>query len=75
MTHIKRGLILITGVTGSGKSSTMAAMLEEINMNREEHILTIEDPVEFLFTPKKCRITQREVGDDTLSFQVALREL
>lgn len=73
MTHIKRGLILITGVTGSGKSSTMAAMLEEINMNREEHILTIEDPVEFLFTPKKCRITQREVGDDTLSFQVALR--
>ncbi len=73
MTHTRRGLILITGVTGSGKSSTMAAMLEEINMNREEHILTIEDPVEFLFTPKKCRITQREVGDDTASFQVALR--
>ena len=73
MTHIKRGLILITGVTGSGKSSTMAAMLEEINMTREEHILTIEDPVEFLFVPKKCRITQREVGDDTASFQVALR--
>ncbi len=73
MTNMRRGLILITGVTGSGKSSTMAAMLEEINMNREEHILTIEDPVEFLFTPKKCRITQREVGDDTTSFQVALR--
>lgn len=73
MTNIKRGLILITGVTGSGKSSTMAAMLEEINMTREEHILTIEDPVEFLFSPKKCRITQREVGDDTASFQVALR--
>ena len=73
MTRIKRGLVLITGVTGSGKSSTMAAMLEEINMTREEHILTIEDPVEFLFSPKKCRITQREVGDDTASFQVALR--
>jgi twitching motility protein PilT len=73
MTNMKRGLILITGVTGSGKSSTMAAMLEEINMTREEHILTIEDPVEFLFVPKKCRITQREVGDDTASFQVALR--
>lgn len=73
MTNFRRGLILITGVTGSGKSSTMAAMLEEINMTREEHILTIEDPVEFLFTPKKCRITQREVGDDTASFQVALR--
>lgn len=73
LTHTKRGLILITGVTGSGKSSTMAAMLEEINMTREEHILTIEDPVEFLFSPKKCRITQREVGDDTASFQVALR--
>ena len=73
LTKARRGLILITGVTGSGKSSTMAAMLEEINMTREEHILTIEDPVEFLFTPKKCRITQREVGDDTNSFQIALR--
>lgn len=73
MTGATRGLILITGVTGSGKSSTMAAMLEEINMTREEHILTIEDPVEYLFVSKKCRITQREVGDDTDSFQLALR--
>jgi twitching motility protein PilT len=73
MTNIRRGLILITGVTGSGKSSTMAAMLEQINITREEHILTIEDPVEFLFVSKKCRITQREVGDDTNSFQLALR--
>jgi twitching motility protein PilT len=73
MTNIRRGLILVTGVTGSGKSSTMAAMLEEINMTRDEHILTIEDPVEFLFTSKNCRITQREVGDDTHSFQLALR--
>lgn len=73
MTNIRRGLILVTGVTGSGKSSTMAAMLEEINVNRDEHILTIEDPVEFLFVSKKCRITQREVGDDTNNFSVALR--
>lgn len=73
MTNIRRGLILVTGVTGSGKSSTMAAMLEEINLNRDEHILTIEDPVEFLFVSKKCRITQREVGDDTTNFSVALR--
>lgn len=73
MTQLRRGLILVTGVTGSGKSSTMAAMLEEINTTRDEHILTIEDPVEFLFTSKLCRITQREVGDDTNSFQVALR--
>ncbi len=73
MTNSTRGLILITGVTGSGKSSTMAAMLEEINSTREEHILTIEDPVEYLFSSKKCRITQREIGDDTNSFQLALR--
>ncbi len=69
----KRGLVLVTGVTGSGKSSTLAAMLDEINSNREEHILTIEDPVEFLFASKKCRITQREMGSDTLSFKDALR--
>lgn len=69
----KRGLVLVTGVTGSGKSSTLAALLEEINMTREEHILTIEDPVEFLFQSKKCRITQRELGADTDSFKVALR--
>ena len=69
----RRGLVLVTGVTGSGKSSTLAALLEEINSSREEHILTIEDPVEFLFTSKKCRITQRELGADTDSFKDALR--
>ena len=69
----KRGLVLVTGVTGSGKSSTLAALIDEINSNREEHILTIEDPVEFLFTSKKCRITQREMGSDTMSFKEALR--
>lgn len=73
MCHVRRGLVLVTGVTGSGKSSTLAAMLEEINNTREEHILTIEDPVEFLFVSKKCRFTQREVGDDTKSFPLALR--
>lgn len=73
MTNAKRGLVLVTGVTGSGKSSTLAAMLEEINQTREEHILTIEDPVEFLFTSNKCRITQRELGSDTDSFKDALR--
>ncbi len=73
ITNAKRGLVLVTGVTGSGKSSTLAAMLEEINMNRSEHILTIEDPVEFLFSSKKCRITQRELGSDTESFKDALR--
>lgn len=73
ITQAKRGLVLVTGVTGSGKSSTLAAMLEEINMTRAEHILTIEDPVEFLFTSKKCRITQRELGSDTDSFKDALR--
>ena len=73
MTEIRRGMILITGVTGSGKSTTMAAMLEQINNTRDEHILTIEDPIEFLFTSKMCSITQREVGYDTESFQTALR--
>jgi len=69
----KRGLVLVTGVTGSGKSSTLAALLDEINSTREEHILTIEDPVEFLFSSKKCRVTQREMGSDTMSFRDALR--
>lgn len=71
--NAKRGLVLVTGVTGSGKSSTLAAILQQINMTREEHILTIEDPVEFIFTSDKCRITQRELGEDTESFMLALR--
>lgn len=73
ITQARRGLVLVTGVTGSGKSSTLAALLEEINQTREEHILTIEDPVEFLYQSKKCRITQRELGADTDSFKDALR--
>ena len=69
----RSGLVLVTGPTGSGKSTTLAAMLDHINRNREGHILTIEDPVEFVHTPKKCQITHREVGDDTPSFADAIR--
>lgn len=69
----QRGLILVTGATGSGKSSTLAAMIHHINTTRSDHILTIEDPVEFLHVPKKSRITQREIGHDTKDFKVALR--
>ncbi len=68
-----RGLILVTGTTGSGKSSTLAAMIDHINSNRSGHILTIEDPIEFLHRDKKCLVNQREVGVDTPSFSEALR--
>jgi len=71
---LKKGLVLVTGPTGSGKSTTLAAMIDEINRLRKAHILTIEDPVEFVHTPQKCRITQREVHTDTKSFPAALRE-
>ncbi len=69
----RAGLVLVTGPTGSGKSTTLAAMLDHINRNREGHILTIEDPVEFVHRPKKCQITHREVGDHTPSFADAIR--
>jgi twitching motility protein PilT len=69
----KRGLVLLTGPTGSGKSTTLAAIIDYINKNRREHILTIEDPVEFVHVPDKCIINQREVGADTKSFSAALR--
>jgi twitching motility protein PilT len=68
-----RGLILVTGTTGSGKSSTLAAMLDHINSNTTGHILTIEDPIEFLHRDKKCLVNQREVGVDAPSFSEALR--
>lgn len=69
----KRGLILMVGATGSGKSTTLAAMLDYRNEQKPGHILTIEDPVEFIFQNKKCIVNQREVGTDTLDFRVALK--
>jgi twitching motility protein PilT len=68
-----RGLILVTGPTGSGKSTTLAAMIDKINRERHEHILTIEDPIEFLHPHKNCIVNQREVSADTHSFSDALR--
>ncbi len=68
-----RGLILVTGPTGSGKSTTLAAMIDKINKERFEHILTIEDPIEFLHSHKNCIVNQREVNNDTHSFSDALR--
>jgi len=68
-----RGLILVTGPTGSGKSTTLAAMIDKINRERHEHILTIEDPIEFLHTHRSCIVNQREVNADTHSFSDALR--
>ena len=68
-----RGMVLVTGPTGSGKSTTLAAMIDYINNNRYEHILTIEDPIEFVHDSKKCLVNQREVHRDTLGFSEALR--
>lgn len=68
-----RGLILVTGPTGSGKSSTLAAIINKINNEREEHIMTIEDPIEYIHAHKKCLVNQREVNSDTASFTDALR--
>jgi twitching motility protein PilT len=70
---MNRGLVLVTGPTGSGKSTTLAALIDYINAGRKEHILTIEDPIEFVHPSKKCLVTQREVGTHTKSFSAALR--
>ncbi|MFT6630363.1 MAG: twitching motility protein PilT [Bacteriovoracaceae bacterium] len=67
------GLVLVTGATGSGKSSTLAAMINHVNRTKAVHILTLEDPVEYIHQPIKARITQREIGEDTLDFAAALR--
>jgi twitching motility protein PilT len=72
-TYLERGLVLVTGVTGSGKSTTLAAMINEINWNKRKHIVTIEDPIEFVHKDRKCIINQRSVGQDTFSFGAALR--
>ena len=73
MAMANRGLILVTGATGSGKSTTLAAVIDYINANRKSHIVTIEDPIEFLHRDKKSIINQREVGSDTQGFQPALK--
>jgi twitching motility protein PilT len=73
LTTKPRGLVLVTGPTGSGKSTTLAALIDEINRTRSDHILTIEDPVEFVHKHKKCIVNQREIGTDATSFGLALR--
>ncbi|NTU43101.1 MAG: type IV pilus twitching motility protein PilT [Nitrospirales bacterium] len=73
LTHLPRGLILVTGPTGSGKTTTLAAMIDIINAERHDHILTIEDPIEFVYDHKGCIVRQREVGMNTHSFSEALK--
>ncbi|GHV06221.1 twitching motility protein [Clostridia bacterium] len=73
LTHKARGLILVTGPTGSGKSTTLAAMINAINMERHAHILTLEDPIEYLHEHKKCMVNQREIGADSETYASALR--
>ena len=73
LTRYHNGLILVTGSVGSGKSTTLAALVEQVNIERREHIITLEDPIEYIFEPKGCHITQREVHTHTLSFGAALR--
>ncbi len=72
-TDIQRGLVLVTGVTGSGKSTTLAALIDKINRGQNKHIITIEDPIEFVHQDKKCLVNQRAIGQDTHSFSDALR--
>ena len=73
LASLERGLVLVTGVTGSGKSSTLAAMVNYINKHLNKHIITIEDPIEYVFKDRRSIITQREIGSDTSSFPSAIR--
>ena len=73
LTEEERGIILVTGETGSGKSTTLAAMIDRINHQRAEHIITLEDPIEYLYIPDKCIFNQREIGRDTAGFSSGLR--
>lgn len=74
-THYSQGLVLVTGPTGHGKSTTLAALLDKINHSRADHVVTIEDPIEYLFEPDRCIISQREIGTDSLSFHSALKRV
>ncbi|MBI4690484.1 MAG: type IV pilus twitching motility protein PilT [Nitrospirae bacterium] len=74
-TKLPRGLVLVTGPTGSGKSTTLAALIDIINATRKDHIVTVEDPIEFVYEAKSCVVRQREVGSDTYSFQNALKHV
>src|SRR3989344_6841388 len=74
-TGLKQGLVLVTGPTGHGKSTSLAAMLDEINTNRANHIVTIEDPIEFILNPRQSIVSQREMNNDTHSWSVALRSV
>src|SRR5205085_8176418 len=71
--HLQKGLVLVTGPTGSGKSTTLCAMVDYINRNRPDHLITIEDPIEFVHENQKCLINQREIHNHTDSFKDALR--
>lgn len=75
LAELKQGLILVTGPTGHGKSTTLAAIIEQINQTRSEHIVTIEDPIEYVYTPQKSIVSQREMHGDTHSWSVALRSV
>jgi len=72
---LNRGLVLVTGPTGSGKSTTLAAMIDYINNSRNAHVVTVEDPIEFLYRDNRCIISQREIGTDTESFTIALKRV
>ena len=73
--RVNRGIILVTGETGSGKSTTLAAILDNINHNEYKHIVTLEDPIEYIYTPDKCVVNQREIGQDTRSYSDGLRAI
>ena len=73
LTRYQNGLILATGSVGTGKSTTLAAMVEQVNMERRDHIITLEDPIEYILTSKNCHVTQREIFTHSDSFATALR--